>query len=176
MARGDHIYVNRVGGVYNHHGIDCGDGSVIHYTSKTWRHLRRIERTSLEDFCRGDELRIRNYDEFLDALERVGQADKLMDSASRRINQLLDGLRGLKIEALDFSEDAVISRAESRIGESRFDLVSNNCEHFAAWCKTGISSSEQMNSIWKASLSGPKFVRRRTENMLTQLFESPWSR
>ena len=35
MARGDQIYVMRplinMDGVYEHHGIDCGDGTVIHY-------------------------------------------------------------------------------------------------------------------------------------------------
>jgi hypothetical protein len=110
------------------------------------------------------------------ALERAGRADKLMNSASRRVNQLLDSLRGLEVAELDFSADTVLARAESRLGESRFDLVSNNCEHFAAWCKTGISSSEQINSVWKASLSGPKFMRQRTQNMLTVLFEPPWIR
>ncbi|MFV0278954.1 MAG: lecithin retinol acyltransferase family protein, partial [Parahaliea sp.] len=29
MAAGDHIYAHRVGGVYAHHGIDCGNGNVI---------------------------------------------------------------------------------------------------------------------------------------------------
>ena len=176
MARGDHIYVNRVGGVYNHHGIDCGDGSVIHYTSKTWQELRRIERTPIEDFCRDDELNVRDYEQFHDTLHEAGEADTLVQNASRRLNKLLDGLRGLQVEELDFSEDAVLARAESRLGESRFDLMSNNCEHFAAWCKTGISSSDQINSVWKASLSGPRFMRRRTQHLLTELFESPWSR
>lgn len=176
MARGDHIYVNRVGGVYNHHGVDCGDGSVIHYTSKTWQQARRIERTSLEEFCKGDELNIRDYQEFLGTLEQADQADKMVQDASTHFNRLLDALRGLQVADLDFSEDAVIQRAESRLGESRFGLMSNNCEHFAAWCKTGISSSDQINSVWKASLSGPKFMRRRTQHVLTELFESPWSR
>ena len=27
MARGDHLYVDRMGGVYSHHGINCGDGN-----------------------------------------------------------------------------------------------------------------------------------------------------
>ncbi|NEO49276.1 MAG: NC domain-containing protein, partial [Moorea sp. SIO4A3] len=39
MARGDQIYVFQkflnFEGVYQHHGIDCGDGSVIHYRKKT---------------------------------------------------------------------------------------------------------------------------------------------
>ena len=31
MARGDHIFVYCLG--YSHHGVDCGDGDVIHFDS-----------------------------------------------------------------------------------------------------------------------------------------------
>jgi hypothetical protein len=31
MTKGDHIYINC--GAFTHHGIDCGDGTVIHYTN-----------------------------------------------------------------------------------------------------------------------------------------------
>ena len=51
MARGDHIYVERLGGVYAHHGIDTGDGWVIHYTGKNWRDPRKVQRTTIEDFA-----------------------------------------------------------------------------------------------------------------------------
>ncbi len=52
MARGDQIYAYReIAGVpYEHHGIDCGDGSVIHY-SKTGE--AQVTRTSKESFARG---------------------------------------------------------------------------------------------------------------------------
>ena len=49
MAKGDHIYVERLAGVYAHHGIDTGDGWVIHYTGKNWRDPRRVQRTTVED-------------------------------------------------------------------------------------------------------------------------------
>jgi hypothetical protein len=174
MARGDHIYVNRFNGVYNHHGIDCGDGSAIHYTSKKWQRRRRIERTALADFCRDDELQVRDYAHFQQALAQADEADQFLNRAGTSINRLLDALRGLEVAELDFSEEAVMARAESRLGESSFDLMSNNCEHFAAWCKTGISGSDQINSVWRASLSGPRFLRRRTQHMLTEMFENTW--
>lgn len=52
MARGDQVYVYRevVGIPYEHHGIDCGDGSVIHY-SKLGE--AAIARTSKSTFARG---------------------------------------------------------------------------------------------------------------------------
>ncbi|MGB7486504.1 MAG: lecithin retinol acyltransferase family protein, partial [Phormidesmis sp.] len=43
--------------------------------------------------------------------------------------------------------DVVIARAESRLGEQRYDLFFNNCEHFASWCKTGRSECLQLDSF-----------------------------
>ncbi|MFQ9674660.1 MAG: lecithin retinol acyltransferase family protein [Clostridium paraputrificum] len=37
-----------------------------------------------------------------------------------------------------------VKRALSRIGERRYNLFTNNCEHFATWCKTGVSYSKQI--------------------------------
>ena len=44
-----------------------------------------------------------------------------------------------------FDPETVISRAESKLGEREYNAFTNNCEHFALWCKTGVSSSEQIN-------------------------------
>jgi len=34
-----------------------------------------------------------------------------------------------------YTSDAIISRAKSRLGESEYNLVFNNCEHFVNWCR-----------------------------------------
>ncbi len=44
------------------------------------------------------------------------------------------------------SPSVVIKRAESKLGEDGYCLFSNNCEHFAYWCKTGKHKSEQVNN------------------------------
>ncbi|MBZ5740562.1 lecithin retinol acyltransferase family protein [Nocardioides mangrovi] len=62
MPRGDHVYVRRRH--YSHHGIDCGDGTVIHFARvrRAFREVeRRVERTSLEGFARGRRVRVRTY-------------------------------------------------------------------------------------------------------------------
>lgn len=41
---------------------------------------------------------------------------------------------------------AAVERALSRVGESSYDLVFNNCEHFARWCCTGDHASEQVRT------------------------------
>lgn len=44
-----------------------------------------------------------------------------------------------------FDRDLVLWRAQSKIGEEQYNLVTNNCEHFAMWCITGRSSCDQIN-------------------------------
>lgn len=110
MARGDQIYVFReflnIQGVYEHHGIDCGDGSVIHYRKSS----ETIERTSMAILTEGRKVYIKHY-------------------------------------TTCFIPDAVIHRAMSRLGEREYNLLFNNCEHFATWCKTGISESRQVRDF-----------------------------
>ncbi|WP_137928608.1 lecithin retinol acyltransferase family protein [Cupriavidus sp. 2SB] len=38
----------------------------------------------------------------------------------------------------------VADRARSRLGEDRYQLLTNNCEHFCAWCVSGVARSEQV--------------------------------
>ncbi|MFB2936022.1 lecithin retinol acyltransferase family protein [Aerosakkonemataceae cyanobacterium BLCC-F154] len=107
MARGDQIYAMRhfinIKGVYEHHGIDCGDGTAIHYRKPS----ETIERTSLETLAQGGIIYVKRYQ-------------------------------------VSFINDVVVRRAESRLGERKYNLLFNNCEHFATWCKTGINFSQQV--------------------------------
>lgn len=41
-------------------------------------------------------------------------------------------------------EDAV-QRARSRLGENRYRVLTNNCEHFCTWCVYGENRSEQID-------------------------------
>ena len=50
--------------------------------------------------------------------------------------------------------ETVVSRAKSRLGERKYNPFTNNCEHFALWCKTDISSSEQVNNMTDALKAG----------------------
>ena len=45
-------------------------------------------------------------------------------------------------ECLD--AETVVFVGKSRLGEREYSAFTLNCEHFALWCKTGISSSEQI--------------------------------
>lgn len=61
MARADHIYIEcDVIGIlpYTHHGIDCGDGTVIHYT------LNGVNRISLQEFSQGKKIYKKRHDDY----------------------------------------------------------------------------------------------------------------
>jgi len=47
-----------------------------------------------------------------------------------------------------FAGMEAIRRAYSRLGEDRYRLISNNCEHFCTWCLYGESRSDQID-VWK---------------------------
>lgn len=45
--------------------------------------------------------------------------------------------------------EEVIKTARSRMGEGGYDLLNNNCEHFAYECFLGVKKSEQQESMLK---------------------------
>lgn len=49
----------------------------------------------------------------------------------------------------DFDVREVIGRARSRVGEDRYRLLTNNCEHFCEWCLRGTARSFQVEA-WLA--------------------------
>jgi hypothetical protein len=51
------------------------------------------------------------------------------------------------LDGFAFISDHVVERAQSRLGEQKYNLLFNNCEHFASWCKTGISYSKQITNF-----------------------------
>jgi Lecithin retinol acyltransferase len=41
----------------------------------------------------------------------------------------------------------IVRRARSRLGERRYDVLRNNCEHFCNWCQVGVSRSAQVDLL-----------------------------
>lgn len=41
----------------------------------------------------------------------------------------------------------IVRRARSRVGEQRYDLLTNNCEHFCEWCLHGQQRSYQVERL-----------------------------
>ena len=105
LAAADHLEVPRQHGLFNHHGIDLGDGTIAHYLEG-----REILRSPLAEFSQGQPLRVISHAE----ASPVG---------------------------------VTLRRAMGRLGEQDYNLLFNNCEHFATWCKTGRHRSEQVDSF-----------------------------
>ena len=105
MATADHLQVPRRHGLFNHHGIDLGDGTVAHYLEG-----REILRSPVSEFSQGEVV-----------------------SVMEHTNASPTGV--------------TLRRAMSRLGEQNYNLLFNNCEHFATWCKTGRHRSEQVDSV-----------------------------
>jgi hypothetical protein len=108
MAKGDHIFVDR--GMYTHHGIDCGDGTVIEYGGGIKGGAAEVRQVPLSQFLQSGKLQIRQY------------------------------------KSPCNSPDVVVERAKSRLGEKSYNVATNNCEHFATWCKDSEHDSIQVTT------------------------------
>ena len=52
-----------------------------------------------------------------------------------------------------YTAHEVVARARSRLGEDRYRVASNNCEHFCHWCLSGENRSAQVERFlgWKST-------------------------
>ena len=116
--KGDIICKNSAHGLYQHYGIYIGEKRVIHFAGPKGQEINPFEadilETDLSSFLKGEKLYI--------VRERK-------DSSLR-----------------SFSPDEIVSRARSMLGRQKgqYDLIFNNCEHFAYWCRFGIKKSQQV--------------------------------
>ena len=130
LKPGDHIYAYRTVFAYSHHGIYVGeeDCEVIHFagrddcSSKRAKDGAIIQKSTLADFSQGSEIRLVAYDvPWLTALIKSGPSVKRYKS--------------------DPPEE-VIARAKEYASHpdmwGNYNVVLNNCETFAVYCKTGI--------------------------------------
>ncbi len=59
----------------------------------------------------------------------------------------------------------VVQRARSRLGEKRYRLFSNNCEHFAEWCLHDVGRSFQAET----ALAFPRLLSERIEAAILRI-------
>ena len=153
LSFGDIIWVQRPG--YKHFGVFASKNEVIHYTGQSLSEAS-VRKTSLNEFLEGSK---RFY--ICVFPESYGKYDS-SETLSIFNNSLACGPSGnnfFKIfEWLKrnqrysvFSDEETVERARSRLGENQYRLFSNNCEHFAIWCKTGINQSWQIEELLDAT-------------------------
>ena len=159
---GDIIGVDRHGGTYAHYGIYVSDTCVVHYgipASKTIGHAE-IHCTNLRNFLRDDA----SY--FILDFPKPYQPPVRLDNTggaphantySEELARSLQQTYGYHL----YSPEETVARARSRIGETGYNLLTNNCEHFAIWCKTGISESMQVTGMLGSLLNNARWQFRK---------------
>lgn len=150
---GDVIYVERA--IYNHYGIYSGRNRVIHYCSADSRDSSKgiIRETPISVFLDGAS----DYHvcEFTCEPQYINPYDAVMDAIFHAV--LIPPLKVIDTAMSDeqdyrhaekiYSAKWTVARARKKLGMHGYDLLFNNCEHFAIWCKTGISNSRQVENF-----------------------------
>ena len=104
-------------GIYFHYGVYVGADKVVHFCS-----------------VGNNELESATADIVETSLLRFSKGDPLSIDTS---------------ETPIFERDEIVRRARSVIGtmQGSYNLLSNNCEHFANWCRCGKLVSHQKNFV-----------------------------
>ena len=167
LVPGDHIYAHRDHGLYDHHGIYIGenDAEVIHFPGdKATSNRTSIQASSLRHFVDGETVRLVAYSvPILTQLfkKRAGTSYGSFVSCH-------------KPETVVEIAKTYLHKPHQWIKEhGPYHLYSNNCEHFAHFCKTGRFCSKQTNHGRsmvdivtdivippKMIFSSPKYVRQ----------------
>lgn len=131
---------------YEHFGVYSGIGRVIQYTATDYEDKCVIRETSFEEFLdRSNSDRYFIFDCERKAIElendifdmkKYGVVSNIVKMPENRVKI------NKSVEVL-YSATETVSRARSRLGEARYNVALNNCEHFAIWCKTGEHVSYQ---------------------------------
>jgi hypothetical protein len=81
----------------------------------------------------------------------VGPPGRGKEAATVRIDTLEVFAGGRRVTvrpyAPNHSPEEIIARAMSKLGQGGYDVISNNCQHYARWCATGDHVSEQVSSV-----------------------------
>lgn len=59
------------------------------------------------------------------------------------------GVRAEAVATVQFEGSDAVARARSRLGEDRYRVWSNNCEHFVHWCLSGHARSAQVERLMR---------------------------
>ena len=117
--KGDHIRVNR--GLYTHHGVYISDNEVIHFTG--------TEDDSILDWSENEVIKT-DIQYFL----RGGQVE-----VKEYTNDELKDL---------YPVEHIVDYARACLGDRGYNLIFNNCEHFANTCTLGRFRSKQVEKVF----------------------------
>lgn len=153
---GDILAIRRTG--YAHYAVYIGNGKVIHYAPSGNQRFQKqsIHEADFWEFTRNQSsFDILQFPQFHFLPKHNTKDTRKNDCVEiqfpgREKLQIIDDKIGELMNQLDKSEyhlytpEETIARARTRIGETKYGLLTNNCEHFAMWCKTGVKESLQV--------------------------------
>ena len=145
---GDVVGVRRMQGLYDHYGIYTGNGGMIHYAdpSGDWGNNIVVHRTTLDRFKEDSEyIFVIDFDMFVKK-HGISIFDIITPDGINVPKLFAALLRNSNYYHL-YTPEETVRRAESRLGEKNYNIATNNCEHFAIWCKTGNSESTQVENF-----------------------------
>ena len=157
---GDIICVHRIG--YEHFGVYAGDNKVIHYDIDPSDHYKIcVHQAPMEEFLNGSL--VYSICEFPKVYGRPTEEIPFSEFRKKfahpeKAQTLWDVLKISNYHL--YTPEETVTRARERIGESSYNLWTNNCEHFAIWCKTGISESHQIEDVMSAMAETGRQIRR----------------
>lgn len=123
--KADHIRVSR--GLYNHHGIYISNKEVIHFTG--------TDDDSILDWSKCKVIKT-DLEQFL----QNGELE----------------VKEYTVEELEdlYPSEHIIHYARGCLGDAGYNLVINNCEHFANMCTLGRFRSKQVEKVFDIILGG----------------------
>ena len=130
LKRGDHIYVYNSWLMYSHHGIYIGNDRVIHFSGGEQSKISAamVQECSLDEFLNGNQLRLVAYGVgFLSPMMK--KSGTCHTKKSRSVKEVLETAENFLKNPQDWGS---------------YNVLTNNCEHFAYNCKTGIKKSAQI--------------------------------
>ena len=137
---------------YQHFAVYIGNDRVIHFAAENgdWGGTPTIHEAPFSDFLRdSEEFEILDFEE-----KRSKTVFRLPGVVA-----FMDAVKDMQYHL--YSPEETIKRAkavaEHRMTEGsitdiyyhghRYNLIFNNCEHFAIWCKTGVHESSQVDRL-----------------------------
>ena len=120
LQPGDHIRVKYQN--FYHHGLYEGDGMVIHFAGPDMQALLDPEKVTV----RRDTLDTFSMDRHIEV-----RCYSLKEKLQKR------------------GTEKILSAARDRLGEKGYDILYNNCEHFANHCVFGKAYSTQIDEMRK---------------------------
>ena len=144
LRPGDVIGVSR--GAYEHYAIYIGNGRIIHYAGENsdFKGKVSIHEAPFEEFLKS------NKDYFVVSFE--GEYPVRLQSSTNFISNGFFEYSNNRVKKV-YSAEETVQRAYSRIGETKYSLLNNNCEHFAMWCKTRKSESMQVKLMARYAIA-----------------------